>query len=109
MLVAEDDVLIRMDIAQTLRDQGWQVVEAGKVGDALGVLQRDPDFDLLLTDVHMPGDQTGLDLAKLVKDRYNHIKVVVMSGQHRPDFADAIPFDLFLPKPILNLVRELSR
>lgn len=101
-------MLIRMDVAQTLRDQGWQVVEAGTVDDAFSVLVRDPDFDLLLTDVHMPGDQTGLDLARSVKDHYSHIKVAVMSGQHRPDFADAIPFDLFLPKPILNLVRELS-
>lgn len=55
VLIAEDEILIRMDIADTLRKQGWEVVEAGTADDALAVLARDQQFEMVLTDVHMPG------------------------------------------------------
>jgi len=107
-LVAEDDVLVRMDLAQTLRDEGWQVIEAGSADEALSVLARDDVFHLLVTDVHMPGTQSGLDLARRVKESHSHIKVVVTSGEYRPTTADLIPFDLFLPKPVCHLLRDLA-
>lgn len=53
MLLAEDEILIRMDIADTLRDQGWEIVEAGTADDALAVLARDQQFHLVLTDVRL--------------------------------------------------------
>jgi len=108
-LIAEDEILIRMDIADTLREQGWEIVETGTADDALAVLARDQQFEMILTDVHMPGTHTGLDLARLVKQHYLHIKVAVMSGQHRPSDDDRYLFDLFLQKPIPNIVRALSR
>jgi len=40
VLIAEDEILIRMDIADTLREQGWEVVETGTADDALAVLAR---------------------------------------------------------------------
>ena len=107
-LIAEDDVLIRMDLAQTLRDAGWQVIEAGSADEALNVLARDPQFHLLITDVHMPGTHSGLDLAKRAKESHCHMKVVVTSGEYRPDTADPLSFDLFLPKPVRNLLEELT-
>ena len=38
MLIAEDEILIRLDIVDTLREQGWEVVETGTAEDALAVL-----------------------------------------------------------------------
>jgi CheY-like chemotaxis protein len=108
VLIAEDEILIRLDIADTLREQGWEVVETGTAGDALAVLARDQQFEMVLTDVHMPGAYTGLDLARMVKRSYRHIKVAVMSGQHRPTDDDRHLFDLFLQKPVLDLVSALS-
>lgn len=108
VLIAEDEILIRLDIADTLREQGWEVVETGTADDALAVLARDRQFEIVLTDVHMPGSHTGLDLARMVKQSYRHIQVAVMSGQHRPSHDDRHLFDLFLQKPVLDLVSALS-
>jgi CheY-like chemotaxis protein len=63
---------------------------------------------MVLTDVHMPGAHMGLDLARMVKPSYRHIKVAVMSGQHRPSDDDRHLSDLFLQKPVLNIVSALS-
>jgi CheY-like chemotaxis protein len=108
VLIAEDEILIRMDIADTLRAQGWEVVETGTADDAFAVLARDQQFEMVLTDVHMPGGHTGLDLARMVKQSYRHIKVAVMSGQHRPSDDDRHLFDLFLQKPVLDIMSALS-
>jgi CheY-like chemotaxis protein len=108
VLIAEDEILIRLDVADTLREQGWEVVETGTADDALAVLARDEQFEVVLTDVHMPGAHTGLDLARMVKQSYRHIKVAVMSGQHRPSDDERHLFDLFLQKPILNIASALS-
>ena len=50
-LVVEDEILIRMDIAEALRDIGWEVVEVSTADDAIDVLTRYSSFQLLLTDV----------------------------------------------------------
>jgi CheY-like chemotaxis protein len=106
-LVAEDDIIIRMDVAETLRHQGWEVVETGTADDAISVFERDPNFQILLTDVHMPGVHNGLDLAKYVKERHPHIKIAVMSGQHLPSAGERQLYDLFLSKPFNDLLRDL--
>lgn len=106
-LLVEDEVLIRIDIAETLRENGWEVIEARTADDAIELLSRDSDFQLLLTDVHMPGIKDGLHLARLAKE-LSHIKVAVMSGGHLPRPEDERPFDIFLPKPIGDLLKELS-
>ncbi|MFN7023937.1 MAG: response regulator [Pseudorhizobium sp.] len=107
VLLVEDEVLIRMDIAETLRDNGWEVIEASTADDAIEVLQRDVNFRLLLTDVHMPGTKDGLHLARLAKC-YPHIKVAVMSGGYFPSQDDEKSFDIFLPKPVVDVMDELS-
>jgi CheY-like chemotaxis protein len=106
-LIAEDDIIIRMDVAESLRHQGWEVVETGTADDAISVLERDPNFQVLLTDVHMPGANNGIDLAKHVKERHPHIKIAVMSGQHLPSAAERQLYDLFLSKPFNDLLRDL--
>ncbi|MEQ8451591.1 response regulator [Roseivivax sediminis] len=101
VLLVEDEVLIRMDVADALRADGWHVVEAGTAEDALVTLEA-ASFDLVLTDVHMPGDLSGLDLARIVAQSRPEIKVVVMSGQHVPTEDEPVHFYAFLAKPVLN-------
>ena len=55
VLVVEDEVLIRMAIADYLRDCGYRVVEAGNSHEAVRVLKTDVYIDVVFTDVHMPG------------------------------------------------------
>lgn len=106
ILYVEDEVVVRMDVADTLRAEGWVVVEAGTVHDALQAVRSDR-FDLVLTDVHLSGDRTGIDLARLVRRDHPGLNLVVMSALHRPASGETDLFDAFLTKPAGDLVGVL--
>jgi CheY-like chemotaxis protein len=102
VLLVEDEILIRMDLAESLRDQGWEVIEAGTAVDALDLL-RLIVVDIVVTDVHMPGGMTGIDLARSIRDGWPDLPVVVMSGLHRPQDEEGRYFDAFQSKPVANI------
>jgi signal transduction histidine kinase/ActR/RegA family two-component response regulator len=79
VLVVEDDEGVLKTVAELLTDLGYRTVEATTGSEALRVLQRRPDIELILTDVVMPGGMSGIDLAREAK-RLRAIKVVLMSG-----------------------------
>ena len=80
VLLVEDEVLIRLVTAEMLRDEGFEVFEA-RDGDEARALLNDPDdFDVLFTDVRMPGTLDGIDLVLLVRRRHPTIPVLVVSG-----------------------------
>lgn len=80
VLVVDDDFLVRFDMAETLRDAGFVVLEAGDALGALSVLRTNPSIQLVCTDVQMPGELDGIDLARLVRERYPRTKVIVVSA-----------------------------
>src|SRR3712207_5427850 len=81
VLVVEDEPLIRMHAAILLEDEGFEVIEAATARAALAILEkRDGDAAALFTDVDMPGDMNGLELAGIVYSRWPHIALVVTSG-----------------------------
>jgi CheY-like chemotaxis protein len=106
VLLVEDEALVRMMIAESLRGNGWQVVEAGTAVEALGVLQS-IDVDLVLTDVHMPGGMTGIDLAREIRRQGARLFVVVMSGLHVIDDDQAELIDGFVRKPVGDIAGVL--
>jgi DNA-binding NtrC family response regulator len=97
-LIVEDEFLIRMVLADTLADEGYDVVEAGNVLEALAILgQR--KVDAVVTDVDMPGGLSGLDLARMISTTHLTVPVIVASGRHRPT-SEEMPGDaMFIPKP----------
>ena len=81
ILLVEDDPSIRGAVIQQLRSLGYTASEAFDGADGLAVFESaDPPFDLLLTDVVMPGPLTGRALADKVKILSPKTKVVFMSG-----------------------------
>lgn len=108
VLIVEDDILIRLTHADTLRSDGWEVIEAGTGYDALAALDR-VQVDLVFTDVHMPGSLTGLQLAKAIRERAPSIIIVVTSGEQVPTDKEAHLFHAFLPKPVFDVVRALRK
>lgn len=111
ILLAEDEVLIRLDVAEELRRAGWKVIEVASADDAIEILNSPVIVDLLVTDVNMPGKANGLDLARFVGRERPNIKVVIMSGHFVPAAgSDEIPpCDLFIAKPFLQsqLIEQL--
>ena len=67
ILVVEDEVLIRLPLAEYLRDCGYRVFEASNVAEAKAVLDADTPVDLVFSDVNMPGNENGFALAVWIR------------------------------------------
>lgn len=85
ILVVDDEVISRDNLALALARQGHETVTAGGGEEALGLLQG-ADFDLILTDLMMEV-MDGLALLKTVKERHPDIEVVVITGYPTVDTA----------------------
>ncbi len=81
ILLVEDDPLVRASVKGQLVSLGYEVVEAGDGEAALAVLaSADPPFDLMLTDIVMPGSYNGRALADEAARRWPRLRCVFMSG-----------------------------
>ncbi|PXA84884.1 response regulator [Nostoc sp. 3335mG] len=114
ILVVEDDALIRMNGCDILEDAGFSVVDAGSADEAVAMLEQHDDVRLLFSDIEMPGSMNGLELAKLVHDRWPGIGLLITSGNHRPDERDLPDDGRFVPKPwqrtdLLDKVRSILK
>ena len=80
LLLVEDEALVREHVAQQLRALGYRVTTADSGAQALEVLHRGEYFDLLFTDVVMPGGMTGPELATHARRLRPHLRVLFTSG-----------------------------
>jgi PAS domain S-box-containing protein len=80
ILVVEDDDAVRRAAADLLVSLGYDVTAAGTTRDATIALKRDGPFDLMLSDVVMPGQPTPPDLANDARAAHPDLKVLFMSG-----------------------------
>jgi NO-binding membrane sensor protein with MHYT domain/nitrogen-specific signal transduction histidine kinase/ActR/RegA family two-component response regulator len=79
ILVVEDEDAVRAIVGEQLRGLGYEVRLAGDAEQALALL-RSHQFDLVLTDVVMPGPLNGKGLADEVERSWPGTRVVFMSG-----------------------------
>ncbi len=80
VLVVEDEVLVRLLIADTLRQSSFRVIEAANGYEARTVLQSGNPVAVLITDVKMPGLMDGLNLAKWIRAEDPAVKIILVSG-----------------------------
>jgi CheY-like chemotaxis protein len=80
VLLVEDDDLVRESVESKLLRLGYTVTPVASAADALKTLEKNPYFDLVFTDVIMPGAMTGADLTRDVLRRWPSIKVLMTSG-----------------------------
>ncbi len=79
VLIAEDEAMVRMVEAETLRDAGFAICEARDGTAALEVLKSDVRVDLLITDIKMPG-LSGYQLAEAGMALRPNLKVILITG-----------------------------
>lgn len=114
VLLVEDDAPIREMTKDILSDDGFDVLDVGDAETALGCLERDGPFDLLVSDVGLPG-MDGRDLASIATILNPAMPILLVTGYAgaagaRPDFlGDDIkllrkPFTL---KQLVSSVRSL--
>jgi CheY-like chemotaxis protein len=80
ILLAEDEIEVAKIFAKTLEKLGCSVIIAVNGDEALTLFQADPTYDLLLTDIVMPGELMGTHLAKAVRAIREDLPVIFMSG-----------------------------
>ncbi|HEY4136342.1 MAG TPA: response regulator [Alphaproteobacteria bacterium] len=80
VLVVEDDETVRAAACDMLTDLGYKVLQAENPDAALAVLRSGAGFDLLFTDVVMPGVVSTRDMARVAKEIHPRLQVLFTSG-----------------------------
>ncbi len=111
VLVVEDEMLIRMLAVEAFRDDGFAVLEAEHAADALRMLANGRLIHLLFTDVNMPGEMNGIDLAEHLKAASPGLHLIITSAlpilrpvEHLPATFVAKPYD---PSEVTRIAKEL--
>jgi PAS domain S-box-containing protein len=80
ILVVEDDRLVRGYVLAQLHSLGYRTLEASNAAEALAVVEAGNAFDLLFTDIIMPGTMNGRQLANELQKHNPRLKVLYTSG-----------------------------
>lgn len=98
VLVVEDDMIVRLTIAEFLRGSDCEVVEASTAEAAVAVLQQRDGIDAVFTDIQLGGALSGWDVGEVSRATHPTIPVVYTSGAVvAPD--RCVAGSVFLEKP----------
>lgn len=99
VLLVEDDPSLLAFLADLLAGDGLEVACARTAVEALALLEAGPLPAILVTDIHLAGTLSGLDLARSVAKGWPGIRLLIMSGESRPAHDDYPHRALFFTKP----------
>lgn len=113
MLIVEDEPLIRMCAADFAEEAGYLALEAGDAAEAVAILERGEDVEILFTDITLPGGMDGIALAALVAERWPDVRILLASGALTTLPAAVAPHAARLPKPygitqFLEIVEQMK-
>lgn len=101
ILFVEDEDSVRSFAMRALQKKGYEVIGCNSAENALEQLEQDTNFDLLVTDMVMPG-MSGAELAGIVREKIPSIKIILASGYSeeiaRRELATSQDFE-FMAKP----------
>lgn len=80
ILIVEDELLIRLALREHLEACGFSVLEASDAAEAMDMMERH-SIDLVFSDVRMPGDMDGIDLAEWILKHWPGLPVMLTSGE----------------------------
>jgi CheY-like chemotaxis protein len=104
ILVVDDEEIVRQATTEVLRDLGHDVIQASSGMNALGILRKTPEINLVVTDHLMPG-MTGANLATEIYNSYPRLPVMIITGYTN---LDELPKNVpFLSKPFKQ--REMAK
>ena len=80
ILVVDDEPSVRMFISEALKEFGYEIVEASNAASGLNLLDSNAQFDLLITDVGLPGGMNGRQLADAAHRTRPQLPVLFVTG-----------------------------
>jgi CheY-like chemotaxis protein len=80
ILIVEDDAPVRTSVTAQIQSLGYQTLSAANAAEAMAIADSGVHFDLLFTDVIMPGKMNGRQLAEEMATRRSLLKVLFTSG-----------------------------
>jgi CheY-like chemotaxis protein len=98
ILVVEDEILIRLTVADYLRECGFHVLEASNADEAVRVLEAGVEVDIVFSDIQMPGGMDGFALAQWIRQHHPGVRVLLTSGLGR---TTAVARDLCEENPLM--------
>src|ERR1700758_3391732 len=112
ILVVEDESDVREVLVDAISDEGYITVGAATGDEAVELLEV-PDLGMVVTDINLPGQRDGIDVAVAARRVHPGIPVLFISGRHWR-LADAEKVGgpaAFLCKPfsLTTLLRDLDR
>jgi len=100
VLVVEDEMLIRLHVVDTFRDNGFTVVEAADGEQALRLLEADASIDAVFSDVTLPGVVDGFAVGRWVRRHRPGVPVFLTSGEVNAAHAERVAGEApFFAKP----------
>jgi DNA-binding response OmpR family regulator len=113
VLLVDDDEDVREYTAAVLEDAGYAVATAARADEAECLLSKGDIFDLVITDIILPG-QTGVELAQALRRRSPTARILFTTGYTRHIAGDGVAnADVldkpYLPAALLHAVRHALR
>lgn len=79
-VLVEDDAQVRQVVRRNLMEMGYSVLEADNADDAKNIISHTPDIALLISDIVMPGQMNGRDLAHYAREQALAQRIMLMTG-----------------------------
>lgn len=98
VMVVEDELMLLLDLVDNLADFGIETLPLSTADGAARTLCKS-DIDALITDIELPGNNSGIDLAWRCAQLKPNLPIVVVSGGVRPTRSQLPPNAIFVPKP----------
>jgi DNA-binding NtrC family response regulator len=83
LLLVEDEVLIRCDLGDYMRECGFVVLEAASVDEAEAFFTAGIAIDAVFSDIRLLGARDGVELARWIGCHFPEVPVILTSGVHR--------------------------
>lgn len=97
----EDEDLVRLILTEILFDEGYDPIAVSTGDEAVCLIDGPDGFDMVVTDIQMPGRLDGIAVGRQARARHPDIPVVYVTG--RPESMSGVgrlgPRDAFLRKP----------
>ena len=86
ILVADDEMSIRLLYSEELKEEGYDVVTASNGKEALEIVGREP-LDLVILDIKMP-EMSGIEVLRQIKEKFPDLPVLLSSAysEYKQDF-----------------------